>query len=65
MFVGLLLQLLPDLVELTHLLAQAGNLLVQAHGLHIEPRWTGPVRTFNQVEISLNASSRLRKAVAD
>lgn len=44
-----------DLFELTHLLAQAGDLLGQAQGLHIEACWTGPVCGFNQVEISLSA----------
>ena len=65
LFVRLLLQLLPDLLELTHLLAQERDLLVQAHGLHIETCRTGPVCGFNHVEISLNAFLNLLLTLVD
>lgn len=65
LFVRFLLQLLPDLLELTHPLAQERDLLVQAHGLHIETCWTGPVCSFNHVEVSLDAFLDLLLAFVD
>ena len=47
--------MLLDLLELSHALAQERDLLVQAHGLHIETCRADPVRSFNHVEVSLDA----------
>lgn len=65
LFVRLPLQLLPDLLEFAHLVAQADNLLAQPHGFHLEACLTGAVCTFDQLEISLNAFIKLLLALVD
>jgi hypothetical protein len=63
--VRFILQLMLDLLKLTHPLAQERDLLVQAHGLHIKTSRTGPVCGFNHVEVSLDAFLDLLLAFVD
>jgi hypothetical protein len=59
------LRLRSNSTEFTRLLARAGDLLTQPRRLRTETRWTGSARSFNRVEVSVNAFLNLLPTLVD